>query len=53
MNGKPIVKLELPLYETREVESVMHACRVLDCTFQQLLEQALAEYMDNHNLWEV
>ena len=49
----PILKLDLPLYDMREVESVMHACKVLDCTGQQLLEKALAEFIDNHNLLDV
>jgi len=50
MNGKPIVKFDLPLYEMSEVERVINACKVLDFTGQQLLEQALAEFLDNHNL---
>lgn len=33
-----------------EVERVMDACKALDYTGQQLLEQALAEFLDNHNL---
>lgn len=50
MNGKPIIKLDLPLYEMNEVERVFNACKVLEYTGQQLLEQALAEFLDNHNL---
>ena len=47
---KHLLKLELPLYEMKEVERVMNACKVLDYTGKQLLEQALAEFLDNHNL---
>ena len=50
MNGKPIIKIELPLYVIDEVERVMNACKVLDLTGQQLLEQAVAEFLDNHKL---
>ena len=47
---KYLVKLELPLYEMKEVARVISACNVLDLTGQQLLEQALAEFLDNHGL---
>lgn len=47
---KHLLKLELPLYEMKEVERVMSACKVLDLTGQQLLEQSLAEFLDNHEL---
>ena len=36
-----LLKLDLPLYEMKEVERVMAACKALDCTGQQLLEHAL------------
>ena len=45
-----LLKLDLPLYEMNEVERVMAACKALDYTGQQLLEQALAEFLDNHEL---
>lgn len=47
---KHLLKLDLPLYEMKEVERVMNACKVLDYTGKQLLEQALAEFLDNHGL---
>ena len=45
-----LLKLDLPLYEMNEVDRVMAACKALDYTGQQLLEQALAEFLDNHEL---
>lgn len=50
MNGKPIIKIDLPLYEMNEVERVINACKVLDYTGKELLEHAVAEFLDNHNL---
>ena len=47
---KALLKLDLPLYEMAEVERVMNACKVLDYTGKQLLEQALAEFLDTHEL---
>ena len=47
---KHLLKLELPLYEMQEVERVMSACKALDLTGKQLLERALAEFLDNHKL---
>lgn len=49
-NMKHLLKLELPLYYEKEVERVMSACKQLDLTGKQLLEQALAEFLDNHGL---
>ena len=45
-----LLKLDLPLYEMNEVERVMDACKALDYTGQQLLKQALAEFLENHAL---
>lgn len=46
----PLLKLDLPLYSMEEVNRVMDACKALDYTGQQLLEQALSEFLDNHKL---
>lgn len=48
--AKYLLKLELPLYSMEEVMRIMDICKNLDCTGQQLLEQALAEFIDNHKL---
>ena len=47
---KPIIKLELPLYDMKEVERVMNACKQKDYTGKELLEQALSEYLDREGL---
>ena len=47
---KPKLKLVLPLYEKEEAKRVRTARRVLGLTGKQLLEQALAEFLDNHDL---